>query len=481
MGKALSSAEKLPRYKHEGYPMKGKGGMCANISAKRYIEYCAEQGRPIASIDGVVCVWAGTHWRMIGKDELLIAADEVLSSDWETPQASLKNMQSFAELVTVFAPKVFPQAGREVKINFRNCTVAVDSVTGERQVRAHSLEDYLTYVLPYDYDPSATADTYKAALDEWLPGETEQLRLHQTIACALLGGTDVKVEKVLYLYGAGGTGKSTILEHFSKVFGSSNVSHVSLRALTSGPTGCYSAVGKVVNIDEECPSSLPDSSRFKSLVSRSPLEFRELYKNPVTTTRIPMLWFASNFRVNFNDLSGAIDRRLEVFEFRHKPKAIDRRLQTKLAEEVAGTMNIVIDALVSLIRNNYDIISTDEAIAQVEECRKSTDVVDDFLSDIGAMPATDETPRKYHVVAEALSAAMADWCKIHGRKMPASQLYGQGMRAHGYEKVRKTINGKKVTVWNLVATNIVRYLPDKLVGLAIDYNCFETENLECPF
>ncbi len=467
-------------------PMKGAG--CATRSAKNYLLECKACGHEIINLDGVLSLWTGKRWRMIDKDELKLVGDSVICVDWAEAQSSPANLEGFADMVALFADKV--QAGKTntVKINFLNGTLHICIDSNKKQFKPHAKNDFLNYVLPYDYDPTAEAVEYQKALDEWLPSKDEQRRLHQTVAYALLNGTDVKTEKVLYLYGFGGTGKSTLLDHFANVFGESNVSHVSLKALVAGPTGCYSAVGKLINIDEEAPASMPDASRFKALVSKSNLEFRELYKNPITTNRVPMLWFASNFRINFNDVSGAIERRLEIFEFKNKPSVVDRRLKSKLSKELSGTINLVIKALQELIAGNFEIVQTADSITQLQERRESTDIIGEFLTDIGATKIPSGADKSYWVKSEALSAAFAEWCKAHGKRVPAPQHYSQGLKAHGFEKDRAYFTGsgggKKYTYWTMVATNIERYLKDKMWGLAVDYKgefSDSDEDIPVPF
>jgi putative DNA primase/helicase len=433
------------------------------LSGEHYVAFCELKGRPLRRIRGIPMYWAGTHWESIDDRELEWVGRTVPMVDWRTRDLVTDALlKEFRASVLRCLPVVEIQKSSSIKVNFRNGTLWIDANTGERVLKPHSKDDYLMNCLPYDYDPEATAPVYERVLSEWLPDEEERERLHQVVACAFIQKEVRRMEVSLYLFGSGGTGKTTHLNHLANVFGRSNTSYVGMRELTSQITGVFSAVGKLINIDDEAPAVLT-GNRFKALVSRSVLEFKQLYKEPIATDAIPMLWMASNHRINFGDYSDAVYRRIEVFEYKNKPTTVNKNLDNELETELAGTMNIILEALSRLIRNNYVIGQTKESKAQLEMQERDTDHVAQFLEDITAKKVDFSYNKQYMIPGVMLREAYATWCRINGYKPLANQHYSQSLRKHGYESIRTMVNGIQKTIWNMTVED-PSYLGGRLLG-----------------
>lgn len=149
------------------------------------------------------------------------------------------------------------------KVNFLNCTL--DLNTGNPM--SHSYYDYFRYVLPYDYDPNACCPMFMKYLDEVLPEKDAQNVLAEYIGWIFL--PDLKLEKVLFLYGAGCNGKSVFVDIIEALLGRDNVSHESLSDMCgeSGDRSRANLAGKLLNTCSDVSPNAFSGDIFKRIAS----------------------------------------------------------------------------------------------------------------------------------------------------------------------------------------------------------------------
>lgn len=115
-----------------------------------------------------------------------------------------------------------------VLINLKNGTFEI-SPNGHK-LRPFDRADFLTYQLPFAYDPKATAPQFEKYLNEVQPDKLRQLILAEYLGYVFVSASDLKLEKALILYGGGANGKSVFFEVVNALFGSENVSGYSLES-----------------------------------------------------------------------------------------------------------------------------------------------------------------------------------------------------------------------------------------------------------
>ncbi len=98
-------------------------------------------------------------------------------------------------------------------LNAENGTI--DLRTGE--LREHRREDLITKLAPVEYDPSAEAPTWEVCLKTWLPSEGLRRFVQKAVGYALTG--DVSEQVLLFLYGTGANGKSTLINALMEAMG----------------------------------------------------------------------------------------------------------------------------------------------------------------------------------------------------------------------------------------------------------------------
>ena len=204
-------------------------------------------------------------------------------------------------LSTAYLDPKAPLADK-VLINLKNGTFEVG--IEKTILRPFDRSDFLTYQLPFEYDPTAKAPLFDNYINRVLPDETSRLVLAEYLGYVFVkhGSRSLKEEKALILYGTGANGKSVFFEIVSALLGDQNTCNYSLQSLTDS-SGYYRAklANKLVNYGSEINGRL-ESSLFKQMVSGEPIEARLPYGNPLVLRQYAKLIF------NCNELTNPIFR-----------------------------------------------------------------------------------------------------------------------------------------------------------------------------
>jgi putative DNA primase/helicase len=181
---------------------------------------------------------------------------------------------------------------------------------------------------------------------------------------------NMKLEKVLFLYGSGRNGKSVLLDIIKAMVGVENISHFSLHSLTDD-TGYYRAklVNKLINWAPEIGGWL-QSERFKQLASGEPTEARLPYKEPFQLVNICKFAFNTNILpVDVEHTTAYFERFLIIpFDKYIPPEQRDPKLAEKIIKiELPGVFNWILDGLKRLVING-----------RFSQCRASDRILADY-------------------------------------------------------------------------------------------------------
>jgi putative DNA primase/helicase len=270
-----------------------------------------------------------------------------------------------------------------VQINLKNGTF---EVTPKGQtLRPHSPNDFLTYVLPFGYDPEATCPIFQKFLDRVLPEKEKQVLLAEFFAYVFLRHGTLKAEKVLILLGNGANGKSVVFEIANALFGEENVCSYSLKSLTDA-SGYYRAnlQNKLLNYASEIDKGInPDI--LKKLASGEPCEVNVKYQTPFEIKDYATLFFNANEMPKDIEHTDAFHRRLVIisFDVTIPEEEQDKRLPAKIIEnELPGVLNWALERLNGLLER--ESFSIPESVKRtMDEYRKESNSVFQFLDEAG--------------------------------------------------------------------------------------------------
>jgi putative DNA primase/helicase len=302
-----------------------------------------------------IYLYNGAFWEEIDKEifqKFLGEAAEKMGVHKFSSRFYIFREQLFKQfLATAYLPTPESTKGK-VLINLQNGTFEI-SPQGMK-LRPFDRSDFLTYQLPFEYDPQAKAPLFEAYLNKVLPDPERQRVLAEYLGFVFIkhGSSALKEEKALILYGTGANGKSVFFEVVNALLGSDNVSSYSLQSLTN-QNGYFRAklANKLVNYASEINGNL-EASIFKQLVSGEPVEARLPYGEPFILKQYAKLIFNCNELPKDVEHTNAYFRRFLIipFDVTIPTEEQDKNLHTKIIEkELSGVFNWVLEGLNRLL------------------------------------------------------------------------------------------------------------------------------------
>lgn len=362
------------------------------LGRKHFLVICIEeiliiarrQSWGICQHNNSVYLYNGAYWSKIDEKELQSflgeAAEKMGVYEFDARLYTFKEQLYRQFLTAANLPK--PKQGKEVVlINLLNGTFEISP--SKQILREHRQEDFLTYQLPFTYDPTANALMFEAYLQQVQPDLSRQHILAEFLGYLFIRPSTLKLEKALLLYGTGANGKSVFFEIVFALLGAKNVSNYSLQSLTN-ENGYYRAKldNKLLNYASELNGKL-EASTFKQIVSGEPVEARLPYGNPFLMEDYAKLIFNCNELPKDVEQTHAFFRRFLIvpFEVTIPEAEQDRELSKKIIEqELSGIFNWVLQGLNRLLRQKKFTYS--EAVEkQLHQYQKESDNVLMFLEE----------------------------------------------------------------------------------------------------
>jgi P4 family phage/plasmid primase-like protien len=295
--------------------------------------------------------WTNTHWQLQRTDEgLHLQAAQMLHQVGVSVSTTNKTdgMLKYARGLCVR-----PFKGAKHLVNFQNGTLPLDSL----QLRAHERTDGLTHCLPFAYEPEHDYPQIRQFLSRAIPDEIGQRAYMTHVGAALVG--DTSLHKVIVLFGAPRSGKTTLLKlaqlalgYKPGAFATSTLFSPESRGANSRATWVDSTPG-LVCLDEFPQDALQGEGEelFKSMTSHGGVSMWLKYQDErEENTWTPKLMFATNNRLRYRDQSGALTKRLLILEC---PNALCEakqdgnllfRLQPELGAFAAACIQLALEA-----------------------------------------------------------------------------------------------------------------------------------------
>ena len=237
----------------------------------------------------------------------------------------------------------------------------------------HRREDFLTFCLPYDFDPNAKCPEFHRFLDEVCGGDTGLIDiiragLRWTVAPKVTAEA-FEQERAFDVTGRKGRGKGTLSEALQALVGGDHGRGLIKSTSFSNPNALAGLIGKRVAMDPDTSGRVSDPGVFNAIVSNEPVEVKLLYKDTHPQRLGVVLW---RF---FNDSPGAsgggvegMGRRIITIPFDVEPSNRDPLLKRKIVSEAAGIFSWVFamttDEMQMALANSGNVASS--AAASIE-------------------------------------------------------------------------------------------------------------------
>ena len=213
--------------------------------------------------------------------------------------------------------------------------------------------------LPITYDPAAKCPAWQSFLGSTLPKDFHPL-IWQLIGWLIT--PDVSEQKAVLFVGAGGNGKSVLIDAIIALLGRQNISAKTLHQLEDDRFAAADLVGKLANVCADLPANLVvGSNMFKAIVGGDAIDAQRKHKDPFTFRPYARLLFSANAYPRSNDGTDGFFRRWLVIPFERSFEGSERRSKRELDEqlqspsELSGALNMALIALGHLRLKGFDI------------------------------------------------------------------------------------------------------------------------------
>lgn len=348
---------------------------------------CAQgHGWGLCRSNNLLYAYNGAYWQELPTDAvkafLQQAAEKMGLDRYEAYFVQFSELL-FAQFMST-AYSAPPVRSRElVRINLANGTFQISPA--EQILRPFDASDFLTYQLPFAYEPASPAPRFQQFLDRVLPDQACQQVLAEFIGYLFVSPSRLKLEKALLLHGSGANGKSVFFEIIKALLGQENVSHYALHSLTLEPAYSRANLANVlVNYASELGGKL-DPNVFKQLVSGEPVEVRRPYGQPYIMSEYGKLLFNCNELPTDVEHTPAFFRRFLIIPFEQTIPVAEQDPQLAqdiIRTELSGVFNWVLAGLQHLLHQG----SFTESVRmqqQLEDFKTQADSVRSFLKERG--------------------------------------------------------------------------------------------------
>ena len=285
-----------------------------------------------------------------------------------------------------FLKKLYEQAKQEFNGNLKRETsqytiinlnnTAIKISAGSIDLVKHDKSHGMTYCLPYDYNPEAQCPEFKEKyLDKSLPSKIFQQMIQEFIGYVFIPTYQLKLERVLVLYGGGHNGKSVMYDIIRAMLGTENISGCTIKDLMQEH---YRAMldHKLLNYASESPQGV-DNDIFQSLASGEPITVRQKYGKPYEMTDYAKIAFNCNELPQKSSGKDAFYRRFMIIPFTVTITSKDRdaSLATRIIRnEMSGVFNWALEGLVRVLKNK-GFNNEKEMVKQLKQYQDESDTV----------------------------------------------------------------------------------------------------------
>ncbi|WP_299686710.1 DNA primase family protein [uncultured Tateyamaria sp.] len=245
---------------------------------------------------------------------------------------------------------------------------------------------YITKMMPVDYDPDAKCPGFDAFLTRVLPEPEMRAFVQRWFGVSMTG---LPIQKFLYMYGMGANGKSLLANLMRRMMGD-YATMVRIESLTgknrkSGSDATpdlmrlIGARAAITNEPEE--GEKLQEAKVKEMTGGDEMLVRNLHSDFVTFTPYFKLAFTGNHKLEIRGTDDGIWRRplLCPFDVQIPEAERDEKLGDRLFEqERSGIFNWMIGGLLDYLEGGLQ--EPAQVVQATEEYRKDSDPIGDFLS-----------------------------------------------------------------------------------------------------
>ena len=308
-------------------------------------------------------LYNGQYWIPQSKEQVtqlvhntvhrLMASNTALN--FETTSATVKGEKSLCSEVLTNTTDLYQRDDMPSVINTTSGTIWIDELTGKHELKPHSPDDLLTTQIATPYEPDATCPCFDTMLEQVFAHikddfQRSELIRHfwELIGYVIQPRKDIPL--ILFWFGAGLNGKSTMSNFLSALVGPMCSQPVEMHKLGSGRNNhaLENLEGKLILIDDDMRSDARLSDGLLKKFSESKLveinpKYQKSYSAKVNVTPIILI----NGYPIIRDLSKGLQRRIDVLPFESDltPHKDSSRPRFAREREMSGILNRALEGL----------------------------------------------------------------------------------------------------------------------------------------
>lgn len=372
--------------------------------------------------------YADGWWRTVDEEAIEGEVLDVLEGSKEEgvkPTASLLSSVSKLARATVYESKEIWDRDPDLLV-LPNGTLKIST----RTLREHRPEDYITSSLPYEYDPEAVCDVFKAVLTKAVPDCVEFLQEYAGLCLT----PHTRYEMALWFKGPRGSGKSTVIQGLTTMLGQ-KYGVLGLGEIEMSRFALGRIPGKTLLVSTEQPASYLKSTHVvDALISGEPLTVERKNRDAEEIEPVAKVIWAMNDLPRIANTTSGIFRRVKVVNFPELEG--DRRPEVKeyIKDEGPGILNWALEGLARLQeRERFEIPASIKTAT--EEFQLSNDLPAQFVDEVCVTGADCRTSTRY------LYDKYAEWCSDGGHRAPSINRVSEDWKRLGF-KYEKTNQGR---------------------------------------
>jgi putative DNA primase/helicase len=330
-------------------------------------------------------------------------------------------------------------------VNFRNGTL--DARTGE--LRDHRREDYITAIIPHDYDAKAKCPKWERFVNVTFGSDKDLISFVQrALGYSLTADTSAKC--IFLAYGPTDTGKTTLLATVNRLLGD-YAGRIKVESLMVERGKALDNNAQADLADLRCKRFVMTSETGQGQLLREALikllsqgqgNYKAVrkYENPFEFPETWKIWMDCNHLPRVRDTDESIWNRLRVIPFDHAVTSKRKNLQLGeelLAEEAEGILAWMARGLRGWM--DQGLRPPDSMNKQRDEWRAESDTLKQWM-DAECVLGADVKAQ-----STQLYDSYKQWRSTHGMYEVTMTLFARNMKEHGFEK--KLCGDKKVPNW----------------------------------
>lgn len=259
-----------------------------------------------------------------------------------------------------------------------------------------------------------------------IPSPEDRVMLWQYLGYCMT--RDTCMQKMMFLKGVGGTGKSRVISLFQHIVGTDNFSSMSLANLSERfyPSLLF---GKLMNACPDIRSeALMSVENIKKATGEDIMIYEKKGKDPMSFSSYAKLLFSANeIPKNLDEKSDAYYRRLLILEMNVKPAEKILDLDERLAAEAGYSIWMAIGALKKLYEDG-EFTESANSRRLVEELHRDADTVKAFMDECTSPKAGSRINRKL------IYDKYIEYCQGWGRRELSLRSFYKRLDDMGYQQ-----------------------------------------------